>query len=95
MTASERLREVALVFASETGPPGVVGSFFTVPNEAWSHATRIAYRDADDIVHVTKEGFGTTTTSHVNAIRYTLSRAGYVNDGEDDADGWELWKRRR
>lgn len=95
MTANDSVgMGLATTFATGYGQPGCSGAMTVVPDEVYSYGERIAYRDVDDVVHVTKERFSVTTSRHTQWVRYALGTNGYVTDGEEDADGWEVWRHR-
>lgn len=92
MTANDNIgRGLAAGFANAERNPGCSGNMTAVQNEVWSYRERIAYRGDDGRVYVTKKKWSVTTTRHTSWVRYELSRAGYVNRGEDDTEEWEVW----
>lgn len=95
MTANDRIRDgLAEGFAHEEPGGGCSGSMTVTQNEVWSYKERIAFRADDGRVYVTKEHFIAATSAHTQTVRRALGRAGYINL-PDDADGWEVWERRR
>lgn len=94
MTANDSIRNnLAMGFARQRPGGGCSGAMVVTPNEVWSYEERIAFRGDDEKVYVTRVKWSATTSAHTSTVRYALGRSGYVTDGTEDTEKWEVWRK--